>query len=291
MSSPYADPEWPRHACNRSSQRSPGGSPADGIAGREHPVVGRWPPRAAPSIIHAGIRRRRRRRSASGSRSITAGPRSACCPRRSPGAWDCSTSTATAGSTSTASRAETFAGERDDGTGDRDGSRAIALPQPRRRHLRGRDGVLRDRRDRLGTRLRPGRGRGRLRQRRASRPVRHPAAKLRPVPQPGRWDVRGRHRARGPGWTATLRPRRPSPISTTTATSTSTSATTCSGTRSIPAVPESPTATLSTAIRARSSRLRDHVFRNDGGRFVDVTAAAGFADPDGRGPGRRRRRP
>jgi enediyne biosynthesis protein E4 len=29
----------------------------------------------------------------------------------------------------------------------------------------------------------------------------------------------------------------------------------------------------------------DHVFRNDGGRFVDVTTAAGFVDPDGRGLG------
>ncbi len=31
--------------------------------------------------------------------------------------------------------------------------------------------------------------------------------------------------------------------------------------------------------------LPDHVFRNDGGRFVDVTAQAGFVDPDGRGMG------
>jgi hypothetical protein len=31
--------------------------------------------------------------------------------------------------------------------------------------------------------------------------------------------------------------------------------------------------------------LADHVFRNDGGRFVDVTAGAGFVDPDGRGLG------
>jgi hypothetical protein len=29
----------------------------------------------------------------------------------------------------------------------------------------------------------------------------------------------------------------------------------------------------------------DHVFRNDGGRFVDVTARSGFSDPDGRGLG------
>jgi tetratricopeptide (TPR) repeat protein len=31
--------------------------------------------------------------------------------------------------------------------------------------------------------------------------------------------------------------------------------------------------------------LPDHVFRNDGGRFIEVTAAAGFVDPDGRGLG------
>jgi enediyne biosynthesis protein E4 len=31
--------------------------------------------------------------------------------------------------------------------------------------------------------------------------------------------------------------------------------------------------------------LADHVFRNDRGRFVDVTSAAGFTDPDGRGLG------
>jgi enediyne biosynthesis protein E4 len=33
------------------------------------------------------------------------------------------------------------------------------------------------------------------------------------------------------------------------------------------------------------SAVPDHVFRNDGGRFVDVTAATGFADEDGRGLG------
>jgi enediyne biosynthesis protein E4 len=31
--------------------------------------------------------------------------------------------------------------------------------------------------------------------------------------------------------------------------------------------------------------LPDHVFRNDGGHFIDVTAASGFVDPDGRGLG------
>ena len=36
---------------------------------------------------------------------------------------------------------------------------------------------------------------------------------------------------------------------------------------------------------ARSTPQPDHVFRNDGGRFVDVTARPGIADPDGRGLG------
>src|SRR5262249_48397791 len=31
--------------------------------------------------------------------------------------------------------------------------------------------------------------------------------------------------------------------------------------------------------------LADHLYRNDGGRFVDVTAEAGIVDPDGRGLG------
>jgi hypothetical protein len=36
---------------------------------------------------------------------------------------------------------------------------------------------------------------------------------------------------------------------------------------------------------AKYERAADHVFRNDGGRFVDVTDRAGFTDPDGRGLG------
>ena len=88
------------------------------------------------------------------------------------------------------------------------------------------------------------------------------------------------------GAIATGRRRRPSPISTTTATSTSTSATTWSGT---------PTTRRSARTRsggitvccdpAIDSPLPDHVFRNDGGRFVDVTAEAGIVDRDGRGLG------
>ncbi len=36
---------------------------------------------------------------------------------------------------------------------------------------------------------------------------------------------------------------------------------------------------------SKVERAPDHVFRNDGGRFVDVTKEAGFTDPDGRGLG------
>ena len=130
--------------------------------------------------------------------------------------------------------------------------------------------------------------RRRLRQRRPSRPVRHPLAVLRPLPQPGRRDVRGRHRAR-PAWaaTATGRPRRPSPTSTATATSTSTSATTSAWDADHPRLCRDPTTRTATVLRParRSTPLPDHVFRNDGGRFVDVTAEAGIVDRDGRGLG------
>jgi tetratricopeptide (TPR) repeat protein len=47
--------------------------------------------------------------------------------------------------------------------------------------------------------------------------------------------------------------------------------------------PDSPSKHECYPIDFRS--LPDHVFRNDGGRFVDVTAEAGFVDPDGRGLG------
>ena len=69
--------------------------------------------------------------------------------------------------------------------------RRSPLPQPGRRHLRGRHeagGALRPPR-----RLRPRGGGRRLRQRRPARPLRHPMAVLRPVPQPGRRHLRGRH--------------------------------------------------------------------------------------------------
>ena len=96
---------------------------------------------------------------------------------------------------------------------------------------------------------------------------------------------------------ATGRPRRHSPISTATATSTSMSATTCCTTRRTHAVHSPRSRRASTnVIRSTFRALPDHVFRNDGGRFVDVTAESGFVDPDGRGLGvvaadLRRRRP
>ena len=100
------------------------------------------------------------------------------------------------------------------------------LPQPRRRHVRGRHRVRRDRR--LPRRIRPRRRRRRHRQRRRPRPVHRPLAVLRPLPQPRRRHLRGRHRVRRPRRRPRLADlRRASPTSTATATSTSTSATTC----------------------------------------------------------------
>ena len=92
-----------------------------------------------------------------------------------------------------------------------------------------------------------------------------------------------------PAWaaTATGRPPRPSPTSTPTATSTCMSAITSSAT------PTNAAAVRRPEVRGRNTycsprefaALPDHVFRNDGGRFVDVTKPAGFVDPDGRGLG------
>jgi tetratricopeptide (TPR) repeat protein len=53
-----------------------------------------------------------------------------------------------------------------------------------------------------------------------------------------------------------------------------------------PRVCTDPSGTITVTCDPRSiPALPDHVFRNDGGRFVDVTAEAGFTDPDGRGLG------
>ena len=100
------------------------------------------------------------------------------------------------------------------------------------------------------------------------------------------------------GWEATATGRRPppSPTSMTTATSTCMSAITWSGTPSTrrcasgpqwprEASASSPARTTTTARPGRFPPWPDHLFRNDGGRFVDVTAEAGIIDRDGRGLG------
>jgi tetratricopeptide (TPR) repeat protein len=53
-----------------------------------------------------------------------------------------------------------------------------------------------------------------------------------------------------------------------------------------PPICQDPAATRNIVCDPRSiASLPDHVFRNDGGRFVDVTSRAGFVDRDGRGLG------
>jgi hypothetical protein len=53
-----------------------------------------------------------------------------------------------------------------------------------------------------------------------------------------------------------------------------------------PPVCKDPSGTVVIACDPRTIPARpDHLFRNDGGRFVDVTAEAGIIDPDGRGLG------
>jgi tetratricopeptide (TPR) repeat protein len=56
--------------------------------------------------------------------------------------------------------------------------------------------------------------------------------------------------------------------------------------------PNNPPLCINAAVKKREyctprqfTSLKDHVFRNDGGHFVDVTAVGGFVDPDGRGLG------
>ena len=136
-------------------------------------------------------------------------------------------------------------------------------------------------------RLRPRRRRRRLDNDGRSRPLRHPMAGLCPLSQPGGRHVRGRHGGvRAWAATATGRPRPPSPTSTATATSTCTSAITSSGTpstRRSAGTPRKGTPVYCGPPRFPS--LPDHVFRNDGGRFVDVTAEAGIVDRHGQGLG------
>ena len=171
--------------------------------------------------------------------------------------------------------------------------RRPALPQPGRRHLRGRH-----RAGRASRRLPRGYGHG----------VAvgdydndgHPdlfVTRWRSyalLPQPGRRHLRGRHRAgRASAATATGRPRRPSPTSTATATSTSTSATTSTwdAGRHPGICPDPrPTPAITTAARA--------IPRAAATTSSATTAAGSSTSPRGRvrrprrpGPGRGRRRP
>ncbi len=143
---------------------------------------------------------------------------------------------------------------------------------------------------RVPRRLRPRRGGRRLRQRRPARPVRDPMAVLRPVSQPGRRPVRGRHRAGGARRRPRLadlgrvgRPRqrrRPRPLCLPLSSNWDETRPVLCGKVGQPEI-----ACTATATRATSPRMPDHVFRNDGGRFVNVTAEAGIVDRDGRGLG------
>ena len=115
---------------------------------------------------------------------------------------------------------------------------------------------------------------------------------LRALPQPRRRDLRGRHRSGGPGRPprqpdlgGVRRPRqrrRPRPLR-------------------LPLHDLGPGASRDSARTSsgeyfycdpsKVAPAPDHVFRNDGGRFVDVTAESGCAETRRARPGRRRRRP
>ena len=159
--------------------------------------------------------RSRTRRARPGSRRSpsTAGRRPTnTCSRRPAAAWPCSTTTATAGSTSFFVNGTTLEG----------------FPQAARSRratciATGGDGTFEDVTARAGVgaeRLGTGRVRRRLRQRRPRRSLRHLLGAEPPVPQPRRRHVRGRHRPRA-GLQSTqaplgrrlrvprLRPRRP----------------------------------------------------------------------------------
>ena len=125
-----------------------------------------------------------------------------------------------------------------------------ALPEPGRRHVRGRHRPGRGRR----ARLRDGLRRGRLRQRRPRRPVRHRARPDGPLPEPGRRHVRGRHRPRPASARTAGRPPPGSATSTATATSTWWSSPTSRPTRRTSPTASTRPASRSTARPASSRR-------------------------------------
>ena len=176
------------------------------------------------------------------------------------------------------------------------GRRRPALPQPGRRHLRGRHRTRRPRPRRR--RLRPRRRRRRLRQRRPARPVRHPMAGLRA------------HHNRGDGTFEDVTDRAGLGGDRDWPTSAAFADLDGDGDldlyvchylvvrRQEPAASAPSRSPVNHYCNPQEFRRRcpDHVFRNDGGRFVDVTAGAGLRRPGraraGRGRGRpRRRRP
>ena len=197
----------------------------------------------------------------------------------------CSTSTATAGSTSTASRAGPF-------------PPAASAPSGDRLFRNRGDGTFEDVTDAAGLAAMAG-GYGHGVAVGDYDNDGHPDLfvtrwrRLRPLSQPGRRHLRGR-RPQRPGWpaTATGPLRRPSPTSTATATSTSTSATTWPGTPSNPTLCADPRShgyalllppRLRLAARPRLPQRRRPVRRRD--------RRGGNRRPRRPGPGRRGRRP
>ena len=156
------------------------------------------------------------------------------------------------------------------------------LPQPGRRHVRGRH------RGRPGlTRAGWGVGvqRRRLRQRRLRRPLPHEPRPGRPLPQQRGRDVHGRHReGRHPRAGLELAPR-PSATSTATATSTSTSPPTSTWARRLPeggrAEPAPTSACPSCAAPAACPEPGILYFHNNGnGTFTEQSEASGAFDKE-----------
>ena len=252
-----------------------------------------WIPARPDAARSPGSRMRPRPPDWPASSRTTAARRSTSSPRWPAAGSACSTTTATGSSTSTASRAgPSRPAPRIPSTGGRCPAGRPAVSQPRRRDLRGRHGAIGHRGH--APRLRARRRRRRLRQRRPARPVRDPMAILCPVPQSGRRDVRGCHRA-PPAWTATAtgRPRPRSPTSTTTAIWTSMSVTTACG------IPEHPLICKDPSGDDHPDLRPPHGSEPCPTTFSATTAAGsstsppgrGSSDRDGRGFGRRRGRP